>query len=169
MPTYRAHIPAQPAEAEYRAIVEEFWWDTTYVAKALWRGEIVFAKFALDYDAKFVALRRVLEWRIELDHDWSLRPGAYGRGLERTFPPTSGPQLASTYVGADIEESWDALFRTTALFRRVANEVGDALGYAYPEDVDERGQCAPRRRPAARLTGRTAVADRATTRARSPT
>lgn len=136
-PTYRAHIPNPPTEAEYRAIIEEFWWDTSYVAKALWRGEVVFAKFALDYDAKLVALRRVLEWRIELDHDWSLRPGAYGRGLERLLPSDLSAELASTFVGTDVEDNWDALFRTTALFRRVATEVGDALGYAYPEDVDE--------------------------------
>jgi len=136
-PSYRAHIPAPPTEAEYRAIIEEFWWDTSYVAKALWRGEVVFAKFALDYDAKFVALRRLLEWRIELDHGWSLRPGAYGRGLERLLPADISSELANTYVGTDVEENWDALFRTTALFRRVATEVGDALGCAYPEGVDE--------------------------------
>ena len=136
-PAYRAHIPAPPKEAEYRAIIEEFWWDTTYVAKALWRGEVVFAKFVLDYDAKFIALRRVLEWRIELDHEWSLRPGAYGRGLERLLPADISDELASTFAGTGVEDNWDALFRTTALFRRVATEVGDALGYAYPENVDE--------------------------------
>ena len=136
-PTKRAHIPAPPTEAEYRAIIEEFWWDTSYVAKALWRGEVVFAKFALDYDAKIVALRRVLEWRIELDHDWSLRPGAYGRGLESLLPADIAAELAGTYAGADVKDNWDALFRTTALFRRVATEVGDALGYTYPEAVDE--------------------------------
>jgi len=136
-PTYRAHIPAPPTETEYRAIIEEFWWDTTYVAKALWRGEVVFAKFALDYDAKIVALRRILEWRIELDHEWSLRPGAYGRALERRLPADIWSELAATYVGPEVEENWDALFRTTALFRRMATEVGDALGYAYPLDVDE--------------------------------
>ena len=136
-PTYRAHIPAPPTELEYRALIEEFWWDTTYVAKALWREEVVFAKFALDYDAKLVALRRVLEWRIELDHDWALRPGAYGRRLEGRLPADIAAELASTYVGTEVEENWNALFRTTALFRRVAGEVGDALGYAYPLDVDE--------------------------------
>jgi len=136
-PTYRAHVPAKPTEAEYRALVEEFWWDTTYVAKALWRGDVVFAKFALDYDAKLVALRRFLEWRIELDHDWALRPGAYGRGLERRLPADIRTELAETYVGTEIEENWNALFRTAVLFRRVATEVGDALGYAYPLEMDD--------------------------------
>jgi aminoglycoside 6-adenylyltransferase len=135
--TYRAHIPPKPTEAEYRALVEEFWWDTTYVAKALWRGEVVFAKFVLDYNAKLVALRRFLEWRVELDHDWSWRPGAYGRGLERHLPADLAAELSQTFVGTDIEDNWNALFRTTALFRRVATEVGDALGHAYPLEVDE--------------------------------
>ncbi len=136
-PTFRAHIPAKPTKAEFRALVEEFWWDTTYVAKSLWRGEIVFAKFMLDYDAKFVALRRFLEWRIEIDHDWSLRPGSHGRGLERLLPADIWSELSGTYVGTDIEENWSALFRATALFRRVATEVGDAFGYTYPQEVDE--------------------------------
>lgn len=135
--TYRAHVPAKPTEAEYRALVEEFWWDTTYVAKALWRGEVVFAKFVLDYDAKLVALRRFLEWRIELDREWSWRPGAFGRGLERHLPVDLAAELARTYVGTDVQDNWIALIRTTALFRRVATEVGEALGYAYPLEVDE--------------------------------
>lgn len=136
-PTYRAHVPRPPAETEYRAVVEEFWWDALYVAKALWRGHVVQAKFSLDYDAKLVALRRLLEWRIELDRDWALAPGAYGKGIERLLPPGVWPELAATYVGAGIEENWEALDRTTALFRRVALEVGAALGHAYPQDVDD--------------------------------
>jgi aminoglycoside 6-adenylyltransferase len=136
-PTYQAHIPVKPTRAEYDALVDEFWWDTTYVAKSLWRGEVVFAKFVLDYDAKLVALRRMLEWRVEFDHDWALRPGVYGRGLERRLPADVWSQLASTYVGTEIDDNWEALFRTTALFRRVASEVGDALGYPYPRDVDD--------------------------------
>ena len=137
-PTYRAHVPTPPSEAEYLALVEEFWWGTTYVAKALWRGEIVFAKWLLDAEAKFLALRRLLEWRLEIDRDWSLRPGAYGRGLEELVPPDTWAELRRTYVGTEIEDNWVALFGTAALFRRVATEVGDALGFSYPRHVDER-------------------------------
>ena len=98
----------------------------------------MFAKFALDYDAKFVALRRLLEWRIELDHDWSVKPGAYGRGLERLLPEDVWAELARTYVGTDLEENWDALFATVVLFRHVAKDVGTALGYAYAQEQDDR-------------------------------
>jgi aminoglycoside 6-adenylyltransferase len=135
--THRAHIPHPPAADEYRAIVEEFWWSTTYVAKSLWRSEVVHAKFALDTDAKLGALRPMLEWLIELGRDWSWKPGAYGRGLEQALPSDLRAELEATYVGAGIEENWEALFRTTALFRRAAREVGDALGFEYPQDVDD--------------------------------
>ena len=136
-PTYRAHIPSKPTESEYEALVQEFWWDTTYVAKSLWRGELFFAKFMLDYDTKFVALRRFLEWKLELTHDWSLRPGSHGRGLERLLPTETWAALAATYVGAGIEENWEALLQITGLFRDVAMEVGEALGYVYPQHVDD--------------------------------
>jgi aminoglycoside 6-adenylyltransferase len=78
----------------------------------------------------------MLEWRIELEHGWALRPGAYGRGLERLLPDELWAELAATYLGVDTEESWEALTNTAALFREVATEVGDALGYSYPERVD---------------------------------
>jgi aminoglycoside 6-adenylyltransferase len=134
-PTYRAHIPSPPTKAEYDALVDEFWWSTTYVAKALWREEVVFAKLALDDDVKF-ALRKMLEWRIEIDHGWTLRPGAYGRGLERLLPAGLWSELSATYVGAGVEENWDALFRAIDLFRRVAGEVAAALGHPYSHEQD---------------------------------
>jgi aminoglycoside 6-adenylyltransferase len=134
--TYRAHIPRVPTAEEYRALVEEFWWNSTYVAKALRRGEIVFAKLLLDYYMKVDVLWRFLEWKVEIARDWNVRPGVLGRGLEWLLPSDVVDALHATYVGTEVKENWDALFRTARLFRRIATEVGAALGYEYPEDVD---------------------------------
>ena len=136
-PTYRAHIPAPPTQVEYDALVDEFWWSSSYVAKGLWRGEVVNAKLALDVDMKLGVLRRFLEWQIELANEWAVKPGAYGRGLERLLDPETAEELAATYVGSGIEENWEALFATTALFRRVATDVADALDLRYPEELDD--------------------------------
>jgi aminoglycoside 6-adenylyltransferase len=136
-PTYKAFIPIRPTEAEYRAVVEEYWWGATYAAKSLWRDEIVFTKWILDQDMKTVAMRRMLEWRFEIDHDWSVRPGVLGRGLKRYLPADIFEELVSTYVGPGIEDTWEALFRLNVLFRRVSIEVGAALGYVYPQEVDD--------------------------------
>jgi len=131
---YRAHVPAQPTEAEYLALVEEFWWSSTYVAKALWRGEHLFADFVLAVDLRHGVLRRLLEWLVEVEHGWMLRPGAYGRGLEKLLPDDDARELAATYEGAAGAEAFE---RTVVLFRRAARAVADGLGFAYPQRVDD--------------------------------
>ncbi len=136
-PSYQAHIPARPTEAEYQALVEEFWWSATYVAKSLWRDDLVFAKWVLEQDLKLETMRRMLEWRIEIDRNWSVKPGVYGRGFKQLLPPDTWSQFASTYVSLDVQETWSALDRVIALFRQVALEVGNALGHTYPQQVDD--------------------------------
>lgn len=136
-PSYRAHIPRKPTQAEYQALVEEFWWVATYVAKSLWRDDLIFARWTLDCDLKLEATRRMLEWRIEIDQNWSVKPGIYGRGLGQLLPVSLWSVFAGTYGGLSVEESWTALDQVIGLFRQIAAEVGNALGYSYPQQVDE--------------------------------
>lgn len=137
-PTRTAYVPARPTEREYQALVEEFWWEATYVAKNLWRDDLMFARYNLDVVMRHDLLLRMLEWRVEIDHHWTWKPGIVGRGLKRHLPADIWSELETTWAGADIAENWRALFAITALFRRVAGEVGDAVGYAYPHALDER-------------------------------
>ncbi len=137
-PTYTAYLPTPPTDDAYQKVVQDFFSDAPYVAKCLWRDELLPAKWCLDYDMKHIFLRQMLEWRMERDHAWSVPAGALGKGLKRHLPPDIWSQLEHTYVGADIAENWEALFRTIALFRQVAIEVADHLGYVYPQDLDQR-------------------------------
>lgn len=137
-PTYTAHIPAPPSEEAYQTLIEVFFHEATYVAKNLWRDELLPVKYSLDQVMKQKKLRPMLEWRIEIDHDWSLKPGAYGKGLKKHLPPEIWSELEKTYVGPSTEENWQALFATIDLFRKVAIQVGEHLGFAYPDDLDRR-------------------------------
>ena len=137
-PTYQAHIPSPPSEEQYLERIEEFFHEATYVAKHLWRGDLLAAKYNLDKAMKLDNLRLVLEWQVEIEHDWTLKPGAYGRGLQKYLPSGTWQELCETYIGASIEQNWQALFMTIALFRKVAKEVGERLGYSYPHELDER-------------------------------
>jgi hypothetical protein len=49
-------------------------------------------------------------------------------------PERSVGALEETYVGASIQENWEAMFKTIDLFQKVAIEVGEHLGFAYPRD-----------------------------------
>lgn len=137
-PTYRAYIPARPTNEFYQTMINDFFSDPPYVAKCLLRGELLPAKWCLDYDMKHVYLRPMLEWLIGLNHNWSLPTGSLGKGLKKKLPPEIWPQLEAAYAGADTADNWEALFRTMAVFRQVAMEVGEGLGYDYPLDLDER-------------------------------
>jgi aminoglycoside 6-adenylyltransferase len=137
-PTYTAYIPTRPTNDAFQTAVEDFFSDAPYVAKCLWRDELLPAKWCLDYDMKHVYLRRVLEWRVELDHAWSMPTDAMGKGLKKHLPPNIWSELERAYAGAGMAENWEALFWTMALFRQVAIEVADRLGYAYPHDLDRR-------------------------------
>ena len=86
-----------------------------------------------------VYLLRVLQWRMECDRGWAAPARALGKGLRKELPADVWRELQGTYAGGGATaDTWDALFRTMALFRRVARDVGDRLGYAYPDELDER-------------------------------
>jgi aminoglycoside 6-adenylyltransferase len=137
-PTYRAYIPTPPTDQEYQKFIEEFFSDAPYVAKCLWRDELLPAKWCLDYDMKHVYLRPLLEWRVAIENNWS-RPaaGALGKGLKKKLSPDLWAQLESCYAGAAINDNWNALYNTMAFFGRIAREVGAALGYTYPAALEE--------------------------------
>lgn len=137
-PTYAAYIPKPPTETHYLELIEGFFLDTTYVAKFLWRDDMMAAKHILDHSLKQEHLRPMLEWRAEIDHQWTLKPGPYGRRLKQHVRPDLWAELERTYCGLGIEENWEALFRTIALMQYVATEVGHHLGYTYPQELDQR-------------------------------
>jgi aminoglycoside 6-adenylyltransferase len=137
-PTFQAYLPTRPSGAEYCALVEQYWWEATVVAKSLRRGDVVHAKYVLDTEMKLDVLGRFLEWRIQLDRDKAWKPGVRGRGIEPELPAGIWERLAATYVGVGIDANWDALFAANRLLREVATDVGAALGYTYPQGVDDR-------------------------------
>lgn len=137
-PTGTAYVPTPPTLTTYQTLINDFLSDAPYVAKCLWRDELLPAKWCLDYDMKHTYLRQLLEWRMEIDHGWSVPAGFLGKGLKKRLPPDIWAQVEQTYVGARLADNWNALAHTLELFRRVAVEVGEHLGYAYPHDLHQR-------------------------------
>jgi aminoglycoside 6-adenylyltransferase len=137
-PTNEAYVPSRPDEEAYLAVVNNFFGDAPYVAKYLWRDELLPAKQCLEVEMRHRYLRPMLEWRMERDRGWSEPTGNLGKGLKKRLPIEIWEKLEGTCAGAGIADNWEALFRTMALFRRVATEVAADLGYAYPLNLDRR-------------------------------
>lgn len=136
-PSFMAHIPPRPTNGEYQTLVSDFWWHTNKVAKALVRGDVVHARYILDIDLRARTLRQLLEWRLEIDHDWALRPGPHGRGLERQLDQTTWDELSKTYVSIEPNANWDALIRLASTFGRIGREVSHELGFSYPANTEK--------------------------------
>jgi aminoglycoside 6-adenylyltransferase len=137
-PTGMAYVARRPTLIDYQTWVNDFLSDAPYVAKCLWRDELFPAKWCLDYDMKHIYLRQMLEWRVEIEQGWLVPVGSIGKGLKEHLPTDLWNEIERTFAGAQIKDNWEALFRTMELFRRVAIDVGDSLGFAYPDELHQR-------------------------------
>ncbi len=135
-PVYKSYIPKKPSAEEYRSLVNEFWWETTYVAKNLWRQEILPAKYSSDYVIRYKLLLRMLEWYIQINRGWKCRTGFVGKGAMKSLNESEQNELSGIFSGADIKDNWQALFNTIRFFRKISVEVADNLGYKYPYELD---------------------------------
>jgi len=108
------------------------------VAVSLLRDDLLPAMWVLDCDMTHVYLLRILQWRMECDYEWAVPARALGKGLRKGLPADVWDELRRICVGAATADTWEALFQTMALFRQVARDVGDRLGYAYPDELDQR-------------------------------
>jgi len=135
-PSFRAYIPKKPTKDEYKVLINKFWWETTYVAKNLWRDELLPAKYSSNFVIRYRLLIRMLEWYIQTFNNWECRIGVTGKGMKKLLDVDTWAQLTETFARSNIEENWDALFKTIILFRKIATKVANDLGYEYLYELD---------------------------------
>jgi aminoglycoside 6-adenylyltransferase len=136
-PTDEDYYAKQPSAAFFADCCNEFWWVSTYVAKGLWRKEILYAQHHLNAIMRPMLLN-MLEWRVGANTDYSVSIGKYGKYLERYLPEASWKALLSTYPGGSYEEVWRSLYAMTKLFRETALYVAEQHAFTYHIAEDER-------------------------------
>lgn len=127
----------KPTAANYADCCNEFWWVSPYVAKGLWRGQMVYALRHLDQVLRPM-LYHMLSWQAGAKHNFAISVGSMGKYLPRYLPAQTTDALFATYRTDTPDACWDALFGCGALFRQSAQAVGAALGYPYPQQDDDR-------------------------------
>lgn len=136
-PTYEEFNINKPTREEFERIVNEFWWEDYYVPKYLWRDQLPFAKYILGNTLRFSFLHRVINWYISSKHNWQVETGIFGKKYKSLLSQQDWLEYEQTFAGADIQENWVVFFRITKMFRRMAKELSEILGYPYPLEVDE--------------------------------
>ncbi|GKS15032.1 aminoglycoside 6-adenylyltransferase [Paenibacillus chitinolyticus] len=135
-PTDEDYWVQRPDAQRFADCCNEFWWVSTYVAKGLWRQEIL---YAIDHvNLVRAMLLKMLEWKVGMDTGFSLSIGKNGKFLKRYLDEESWNKLLSTYENGDYEQVWNALYVTGELFEPVALQVAAEFGYTYPAEEAEK-------------------------------
>ena len=129
-PTDADYRIKRPVEKEFKDCCNEFWWVSTYVAKGLWRHELIYAKATLENVVRLMFLK-MIEWYIGAQTEFKVSLGKSGRNLKQHVSPELYQKILSTYQDSDINNTWLSLFTMTSTFSELANEVACGLGFRY--------------------------------------
>ena len=130
------YLPRPPTAKAFADCCNEFWWVSPYVAKGLWRGEILYAKYMFDIVRE--QLIKMLVWQIGSQTQFAVSPGKFGKHFKRYLAAEQWNLLLAIYADADYERTWDALEAMGQLFRAAALFVAAHSGFEYPHQDDDR-------------------------------
>ncbi len=130
LPTDEGYWVRRPSAPFFEDCCNEFWWVCTYVAKGLWRREMLYAQEHLHMVRSM--LIKMLEWRVGIDTNFSVSTGKCGKYLENFLPKKDWQTLLLTYADGSYEGVWAALFTMCELFEETAKIVADTFHFDYP-------------------------------------
>lgn len=137
LPTYDAVMIKKPTAQEFATLFNDFWWDMTYVAKCLWRGDLFYAKFMSEDNMRTQYLQKIIEWHIGLEHDWKVTTNKKGRLFKKFLSPEIWAKTEATFSGSDIEDNWRALFAYADLGTELGVKMAQELSYPYPMELEQ--------------------------------
>lgn len=129
----RTHRLNKPGEGKYRDSVNEFYWVSLYVSKALARGQYLAAVKYLEIIRE--ELFRLLAWNIAHEADYTVNFGSQWRFLTDYLPEAQYAAVQATYDLMDIEGVRRSLARCRALFLGAKTAYEAKTGYTTAEDV----------------------------------
>ncbi|MDR2230397.1 MAG: AadS family aminoglycoside 6-adenylyltransferase [Flavobacteriaceae bacterium] len=135
-PTHRVSIIKKPNEKDFEKLISDFWWDSTYVAKCLARGDIFYAKFMSENIIRTEYLVPLLEWHIASQHNWDITTNKHGRLFKKYLSQDLWSKTEKTFSGSNIEENWKALFSMTDIVEELGKNLAKELNYPYASEME---------------------------------
>jgi len=134
-PSDKDHHITKPTAKLFAETCNEFWWVSTYSAKALARGEITYVREVTETIIRPMFMR-IVNWYIGCETDFSVSTGKGGKFMHKYLSPEVYSKLLLTYPDADIERNKTSLLVMTELFSSLAKHAAQKLGYKYNSDEE---------------------------------
>ena len=132
LPSDKSYFIKKPTENEFLACCNEFWWISTYVAKGLWRRNLIYSLEVYNQNLH-LELMRILRWHIGLENNFEVTSGKYDKYFKDLLPSEIYDKLLKTYPFADEKSIWKSLKIGCELFEEVAKQISDRLNYKYDD------------------------------------
>lgn len=133
----RGYLPRPPSAKAFADCCNEFWWVCPYVAKGLWREEVIYAKHMLDRAVRD-QLMKMVTWYAGMNTEFSINLGNLSKRLREHLEPELWALLEKTYSDACLGNAWEALFVMCGLFSLTANRVAGHFGFGYPRGDEQK-------------------------------
>ena len=130
-PTYQVSIIKKPSFEEFNKIVDNFWWDVTYIPKCLARGDLFYLKFMVEKIIRVEYFIPMIEWYVASQHHWDITTNKYGRLFKKYLSEQEWNQLEETFSGSDLSENWKACGKMLVIFDQMAIKVAESLKIEY--------------------------------------
>lgn len=126
----RKFYVSKPTEVEFLERVNAFFFDSSYVVKALARDEIFFEKYMEQVLKK--KIHKLLEWYIGCKHDFKVNTGSTGRYFKRYLTNKEWQMLLETYPDSNKHNCVIALFKAFKLVSYLGKYIAKELNFIYP-------------------------------------
>jgi len=126
--------PVAPSQGEFLQVVNDFLYHAVFTAKHLMRGELWWAKMSSDCYMQHLLLR-MIEWHACAKRGWSYDTWFRGRFLEKWADPHVLRQMRGVFSHYDEADVKRGLLAAVVLFRALALETAERLGYLYPKEA----------------------------------
>lgn len=134
--THKESAANQPSEPEFQRIINEFWFEVHHVAKYLKRDDLWSVKFRSGsiYDN---FLLKMIEWNEQAKLNWKTQLPPLGKRMRSWVDPDTWKSLHQVFAHFDRSDSRRGLLHLIELFRKIATDTANRLGYSYPYDLDK--------------------------------
>lgn len=136
-PTDEEYHIKRPTVQAFADCCNEFWWVCTYIAKGLWRQEILYALDHLHLYVRPMVLQ-MLDWQVGIATSFQVSVGKNHKYLQQYVDAEVWEQLVATYPNADYENIWTALQTAGTLFRQTSMDVAKQFNFEYDLQQDQK-------------------------------
>lgn len=125
----------KPLNSEFQSVLKDFFFDSSYVVKTIFRDEITFNQYMIGILHKNITQLAI--WYVGAQHEYEINLGIYGRYLKKYLTEDEYRMLKDTYPGNDYVAVKYALFKSYEIVRYFGRYISNNLGYEYPTKSDE--------------------------------